>query len=57
MEESSQCFYEKIIPVQTIMIGSVYRKDENYYYKEKYFVMSKKHFDGSEKFQQIKLNL
>ena len=43
----------KIIPVQIIMD----RKDENYYYKEKYFVMSKKHFYDSEKFQQIKLNL
>ena len=57
MEESSECFYEKIIPVQIIMIDSVYRKDENYYCKEKYFVMSKKHFYDSEKFQQIKLNL
>ena len=50
MEESSQCFYEKIIPAQIIMIDSVYRKDENYYFKEKLFVMSEKHFYDSEKF-------
>ena len=33
MKESFQCFYEKIIPVQIILIDLVYRKDESYYPK------------------------
>ena len=31
------------------------RKDENYYYKEKYFVMSKKHFYDSRKIPTNKI--
>ena len=33
MKESFQCFYEKIKPVQVILIDLVYRKDESYYPK------------------------
>ena len=45
MKESFQCFYEKGIPVQVILIDSVYRKDENYYPKE----FLQKHFAFKEK--------
>ena len=41
MKDNFQCFYEKEIPVQVILIDSVYRKDKIYYPKvflEKYFV-------------------
>ena len=33
MQKRFQCFYEKIIPLQVILIDLVYRKDENYYLK------------------------
>ena len=33
MKKSFQCFYEKIIPLQVILIDLVYRKDENYHLK------------------------
>ena len=31
MKVSFQCFDEKIMPAQVMLVDSVYRKDENYY--------------------------
>ena len=31
MKVSCQCFDEKIMPAQVILVDSAYRKDENYY--------------------------
>ena len=47
MKESFEFFYKKIIPVQEILIDSVYRRDENNYpevFFENYFAFEQKIF-------------
>ena len=60
MKESFQCLYEKIIPLQVKFIDSVYEKIKTIILKcfwRNIQYLSNKYFDGSEIFQQIKLNV